>query len=139
LHPTFLRRNNVIISASDKLPFVMKDEVLRDLSQRTYYTLIRESEGVEQKQRGGLPSVRMVWAGRDRERIIMPLDPSAWQVALNAPQVKAEPTPPQPAPTPPKQPKPILLVRFSARRLKNGLLELNRQVRNQSDAPIEDA
>jgi hypothetical protein len=146
-HPTFLRREDVLVSEIDKLPYVIRNEVIVDSAAVPHFTMIRESEGVEKKMQGGLPSVRQVWSGNDfgQQLLTLPGSLAEWKVTLNTPSpvltTTTPPTPPLSFPSqtqpPPSDASKLQLLEFTAKRVPGGLVRLNGQVMNQSGNPLE--
>lgn len=149
LYPTFLHREDVLVSADDKKPFVFQNEAIKDLLGASHDIYVREAEGTVQKQPGGLPSVRLVWVGGllGARRITLPGDPAEWKIALST-----SPSLEKPAPKPPTAPVPTLpvvsmpasnplkLLEFKILRGTDGAVTAFKgRVLNQSDKPVEDA
>lgn len=147
-HPTFLHREDVLISADDKKAFVIAKEVVTDVLGFPHEIWVREAEGTVQKQRGGLPDLRLVWIGDQlrTQQITLPKDTAEWKIALPSPAPPPHPTS-TPAPaiaavlpvaTIPVG-NPFKVLEFRILKGTNGAVSwFKGRVLNQSDKPMED-
>src|SRR5579864_4988171 len=156
MHPTFLRREDVLVSATDKHPFEIRKEIIVDSQGLIHHTLARESEGTEQKQPGGLGPVRLVWIGgviagvsAGAQLITLPGNRSEWKVSVDTgplieyapppPQVQQPQEMPQPQQRPVEGPSPLRMIEFAATGVKRDNVQLKGQVINHSDSIVKNA